>query len=321
MKSLAKPFKNISLLTVALTLALSANFAYGQWSNPPGNPPGSNTPAPINTGSSNQTKSGNLTVDQLRSNGKVFAVEYCNETGTYCFTPSAQAAAPTPAPSPTNENCSVGGVSVAHGSSRTFYSRTSTSGSCSTYDQVRSCNDGVMSGSGSYRYSSCSVSSPAPAPSPTYENCSAGGVSVAHGSSRTFYSRATADGSCSAYAQTRSCNDGALTGSGSYQNSSCTVTTPPAGCTNPTADHNEVVTETEQVMFTETTTTKRCSDGSYTVISTDTRNTLDLSGFNYSPDYGSAINVGPMPGLADWDGTVGIDIFGCADDPYQYLCL
>jgi len=60
---------------------------------------------------------------------------------------------------PTYSDCTLNGVTVDHGDSRRFYSRTHVSygNSCSNYDLVRSCDDGTLSGSSSYRYATCSV--------------------------------------------------------------------------------------------------------------------------------------------------------------------
>ncbi len=57
-------------------------------------------------------------------------------------------------------------------------------------------------------------------------NCSAGGVTVLHGASRTFYQTSTVacGASCASVAQTRTCNNGTL--SGTYTNATCTE--PPA---------------------------------------------------------------------------------------------
>ena len=62
---------------------------------------------------------------------------------------------------PTYDDCTVNGVTVAHGASRNFYSTTEVAygQTCSAFDQTRTCNDGTMSGSTSYKYTSCTVGS------------------------------------------------------------------------------------------------------------------------------------------------------------------
>jgi len=67
MKSLINPLRNIGFLTVALTLALAANFAYGQWVNPPASPPTGNVAASINTSANPQNKPGTLGATFLNS--------------------------------------------------------------------------------------------------------------------------------------------------------------------------------------------------------------------------------------------------------------
>jgi hypothetical protein len=53
-------------------------------------------------------------------------------------------------------NCTLGGVTVTHGASRTFYAATSHT-SCASVSQTRTCNNGTLSGSGSYQYASCAT--------------------------------------------------------------------------------------------------------------------------------------------------------------------
>ena len=60
MKITLKFFREVGLLTTALTLALLANFVYGAWSNPTAAPTGGNTDAPLNVGNDNQVKGGGL---------------------------------------------------------------------------------------------------------------------------------------------------------------------------------------------------------------------------------------------------------------------
>jgi hypothetical protein len=56
--------KEVGVLTIALTLALVANFAYGQWTGPSGSPAAAtNVPAPLNVGDDAQIKAGPLTVN------------------------------------------------------------------------------------------------------------------------------------------------------------------------------------------------------------------------------------------------------------------
>ena len=107
-KSLTKLTKDIGLLTVALTLALVANFAYGQWADPTGAPPTNNAAAPVNVGISNQIKDGGLGVNALSVFGSAYiqgsdpanlpkgvvtlevdgivgATAYCDQNGQNCL--------------------------------------------------------------------------------------------------------------------------------------------------------------------------------------------------------------------------------------------
>lgn len=65
---------------------------------------------------------------------------------------------------------------------------------------------------------------------PASASCTLDGVTVAHGQSRTFYSALT-HANCSSITQSRTCTNGTLSGSSSYQYASCT---PPAGGSAPT---------------------------------------------------------------------------------------
>ncbi|MFW0871410.1 MAG: hypothetical protein ACKKL4_03080 [Patescibacteria group bacterium] len=60
-------------------------------------------------------------------------------------------------PTPSYKNCYLDSVTVTHGNSYRFYSRETTTDTCSAYSLVRTCTDGVLSGSDSYKYASCRV--------------------------------------------------------------------------------------------------------------------------------------------------------------------
>ena len=115
-------------------------------------------------------------------------------------------------------HCLVNGIPVAEGTIRTYYSRPNVGigQSCNSYSEVRTCANGVMTGSSNFTYPSCSTTTP--------DSCSVGGITISHGSSRTFYSQASATStSCSSYGQTRSCNNGVLSGDSQYSQSSCSA--------------------------------------------------------------------------------------------------
>ena len=72
LSKLTKPLKDIGFITLALTIALSANFAYGQWANPTVAPVSGNVTLPINTSSVDQIKGGALTTrGMLLNNGSL----------------------------------------------------------------------------------------------------------------------------------------------------------------------------------------------------------------------------------------------------------
>jgi hypothetical protein len=114
----------------------------------------------------------------------------------------------------TPDSCSVDGMTVSHGASRTFYTAEAAvnGASCSSISQVRSCNDGSLSGDSQYAESSC-----------TPGGCSLDGVVVANGSTRTFYfaQNIPASEQCIAYAQQRTCTNGVLNGTSAYKYASC----------------------------------------------------------------------------------------------------
>jgi hypothetical protein len=109
--------------------------------------------------------------------------------------------------------CSWNGGSISSGAHITAYQSDSVPYGNSCVSQTRTCTDGTLSGT--YAYASCSVS---------HQSCTLSGVTVAHGESHAFYSSQTAPvgNLCSSISQSRTCTDGTLSGSASYQYASCT---------------------------------------------------------------------------------------------------
>ena len=125
------------------------------------------------------------------------------------------------------------GGSLAHGSSVTAYQNSDVPYGSSCVSQTRTCTDGSLSGS--YTNANCNVASPNPCSLPW-------GGSINHNQSTTAYqsSSVACGGSCTS--QTRTCNDGSL--SGSYSNASCSVAAC-ASCSLPwggSISHNQSVT-------------------------------------------------------------------------------
>ena len=133
-------------------------------------------------------------------------------------------------------SCTLDGATVNHGSSRTFYSIPTVGfgASCSPYGQARVCSNGILSGSDTFNRANCAPESGS--------SCTLDSSSVLHGSSTTFYSTSTVSygSNCSSFAQTRTCSNGTLSGSSSYNKSQCTVNTPQSCMLdNVTASHGE----------------------------------------------------------------------------------
>jgi len=84
MQTIISISKQVGLVTIALTLALAANFAYGQWTNPTQAPTGGNVATPINTATGYQTKAGNIGAFDMLAANKMRSDQYCNLAGTVC---------------------------------------------------------------------------------------------------------------------------------------------------------------------------------------------------------------------------------------------
>jgi hypothetical protein len=124
-------------------------------------------------------------------------------------------------------NCSLPwGGTLAHNSSVTAFSTASVPCGSSCTSQSRTCNNGTLSGS--YSNQSCSAASCAACTLPW-------GGTIAHGASVTAYNASSVPCGNSCSGQTRTCNNGNL--SGSYTNAACSVAACPANpCTLPWGD-------------------------------------------------------------------------------------
>ncbi len=97
------PHKPLIILSLALTLLVSFDYL-AAWTVPPSNPPSGNIAAPVNTGTTNQIKTGGLGVSSLnaassldgggnvvggvvRAENQMRADLYCDASGGNCFTP------------------------------------------------------------------------------------------------------------------------------------------------------------------------------------------------------------------------------------------
>lgn len=139
---------------------------------------------------------------------------------TVPFVPVVPPVVTPPITQPVYQSCTLGGISIAHGYSRTFYSKsqaTYNTETCGQFALTRTCNNGVLSGSSAYTYAGCVQG--------TAASCTLGGTTVSHGSSHTFYSKEYGAGTsgCSGASLSRECNNGTLSGSSTYSYASCTT--------------------------------------------------------------------------------------------------
>jgi hypothetical protein len=113
--------------------------------------------------------------------------------------------------------CTFNGVNYQHGDSVIAYQNSSVAYGSSCVSETRLCEYGVLSGS--YQYGSCSVGQAA--------SCLFNGQTIAHGQSVQAYANSTVNFGSTCSAQTRTCNNGVLSGSNQY--ASCSVNQP-ASC-------------------------------------------------------------------------------------------
>ncbi|OGG50473.1 hypothetical protein A2763_01725 [Candidatus Kaiserbacteria bacterium RIFCSPHIGHO2_01_FULL_54_36] len=132
---------------------------------------------------------------------------------------------------PERASCTVGSTTIKDGETGTFYSSDSaiTPTLCSSISQTRTCTDGTLSGSATFNIASCEQKTTLPT---IQASCMLDGETLQSGSSQTFYtSKAVSFGTlCSSVAQSRTCADGALSGSASFAFATCSVAAP-SSCT------------------------------------------------------------------------------------------
>ena len=252
MKSLIKPLRDIGFLTIALTLALVANFAYGQWANPTAAPLGDNVALPIHEDGGTQTKAGSIGAIQLLASDKMRSDLYCDFDGNNCFRP-----------------CEVSGscVAVAQGTWQTG-SWGSCSGACGTsgtQSRSVSCPSSAgCSGSRPPSTRSCQNAS-CPVAQGTWQTGSWGGCTGACGTTGTRYRSVTCSSSAgcagSQPASTQSCTTNACA------LRSCDTSRPSRGpyfATIPARPHGAVVTVPGDTSWTSGT--YQCFNGTWNTI-------------------------------------------------------
>jgi hypothetical protein len=111
------------------------------------------------------------------------------------------------------ETCGLGGINLTSGQSATFYDA-DIALDCDAIKQTRTCADGSLTGATNYKYGSCTTLPP------TGASCTLDGVTVTHGASHVFYQN-DRDLDCASNSMRRICNNGVLTESTIYDESSC----------------------------------------------------------------------------------------------------
>ena len=112
------------------------------------------------------------------------------------------------------------GATVAHGGSVTAHAAATVPFGQTCQSQTRTCNNGSLSGS--YTNRSCSAG--------TAASCSFNGQTIVHGGAVTAYATSTVAYGQTCQSQTRTCNNGSL--SGSYTHTACSIGAAPVGCLN-----------------------------------------------------------------------------------------
>ncbi|WP_409477861.1 hypothetical protein [Pseudobdellovibrio sp. HCB154] len=127
-------------------------------------------------------------------------------------------------------SCLFNGQTVAHGQAVTAFQNSTQAYGTQCVSEQRVCSNGVMSGS--YQYGSCNVDAA--------KSCLFNGQTVAHGQSVQAFPTSSVDFGSNCISDTRTCNDGVLSGSNQY--ATCSVNKP-ASClfNGQTIAHNQVV--------------------------------------------------------------------------------
>lgn len=195
-------------------------------------------------------------------------------------------------------DCLFDGKTVKHGDAVTAYTSSSVAyGSvCSSVAETRTCNNGVLSGNA--QYANCAVAAP--------RSCLFNGQTMDSGSEVIAYQASTVSYGNTCTKETRTCNDGTL--SGSYQYGSCAVDQP-ASC----LFNGQTVANGQTVVAFQTTSV---SYGGTCAQETRTCNNGVLSG-NY--EYSSCV-AGQPASCTFNNQTVahGASVVGYASDSVAY---
>lgn len=86
--SYTRSFAQVIILSISLLILLSYQYIGAAWTNPPSGPTSNNTDAPINVGTTNQIKLGDITAVHQKAGSQMWSPEYCDESGANCIDPA-----------------------------------------------------------------------------------------------------------------------------------------------------------------------------------------------------------------------------------------
>lgn len=190
--------------------------------------------------------------------------------------------------------CSLNGQTIQHGTSVIVYQSENVGYGQSCVSETRQCDNGILSGS--YSATKCDVDLAA--------NCSLNGKTIPHGSSTTVFTSSTVAYGKTCQSETRTCENGILSGSASFE--TCVVDPPPVEAPKKSCNLNGQTIAHGSSLNTYVTSSvpygssclseKRiCNDGvlsgSYTALSCTTEAASDCSINGKKINHGSSITL------------------------------
>jgi len=174
------------------------------------------------SGSKNSTDARSKEIADLLKQLKVLQNKYASSTGSKTTNSKTSSGGKSSSSKTHLSGCNFAGESLAHGQQKNYYKEEIVAHGGNCESKERSCNDGVMQGNIDYKYRHCSVR-PAPAAPGAPANCILDGTIVISGNSHTFYDSLDVPHGNACQSIERRCDDGALSGSGSYKYVSCSI--------------------------------------------------------------------------------------------------
>jgi hypothetical protein len=113
-------------------------------------------------------------------------------------------------------SCIIDSTVIPHGASKMFYRQKNLPYGFQCQGEYRTCQNGIMSAPSDYPFATCSA--------PTEPgSCTLDGVTISHGSSKTFYKQGSAllGQQCSVFGATRTCTNGVLSGEDVFRFAKC----------------------------------------------------------------------------------------------------